>query len=157
MLKSILFLMGGVVLATSVPAAAQDVVMRRPMPRSGVGTGSVPDGSVDPSTPGTPVVSIPQVQCGEGESALINSAAWVSTGWIGGGSVPGSEDMSCREETKSFTCQVEAYCLLPGQRPNYEGDALYVDVDDSVCENFDGFVPTVDPDGGLPSYELPPM
>lgn len=133
------------VLATS-GAHAQDLVMRRPLPKDVVtGPGSetpAPSPDTPPTnpkpTPGVvepinPVDDPVKTVCDSASSAdaKVTAVQWVEAGWT----APSSTSASCTSQTMRYVCQATYSCKSGGVDRTFSSEAP-----DSTCENFDGQV-----------------
>jgi hypothetical protein len=154
-------LMAGVAhILLPMEVSAQDLVMRRPLPRDaqpggltpnpsetpGSGGESSPGGTPTPaSTPGPAETSAPgtssNIACGSAKADLMR-AKWVETGWADQVRNPDS----CYSQSMGYTCQADYACRDDvGKVVN----KVRVWDPDATCENYDGDMETVPiPDDG---------
>lgn len=123
-------LAGGI--TASVPAFAQEVVMRRPLPRLTTANGPIVPVPVPPGE--EEVISIddeptPTAICDD-ENVVVKDPKWVEAGLIQTGG-----DASCPVRSMRYICQASFTCFVNGNMTSYAADAP-----DSTCENFDGQV-----------------
>ena len=140
---------------TCGPAFAQDVVMRRPIPKEATATIG------DPSTP-TPTPTIPSTPdendviedhpdptvntCDHGPSspgAILVEARWIETGWK---TLPSEPGASCTTQQMGYACQATYSCQVDGENLTFTDLAPT-----SLCPNVEQT-----PGGCPPGYHYPP-
>lgn len=144
-------------------AMAQDVIMRRPLPKeNGVGTptpsptptpGSTPTPTPEetPTPTPTPDVVTPVEEdpvttvcdSATSEEATLSQVQWIEAGWTA--PKPGAD--SCETQTMQYTCQATYTCDVDGERRSFVSEAP-----DATCENFPGEVAS--PPTSYPQHDI---